>query len=248
MTDTILTVRNVTFRYGTKCVLTGANLSITRGEWFALLGPNGSGKTTLLRCISGQLAPVAGAVYIGDHPMLQAPEKAKHLLGYAHPPEQLPELLTGRQCLEVYAAARDLVDIPREILELAVELGLSDALDDWCGTYSLGMRQKLSILLALLDDPALIALDEALNGLDPASAIVIKRELRGRVASQRSAVLMATHALDMVLREATQAALLLDGRLIKVWGRSELNSIRESGLEALESALATSATQGGESG
>jgi ABC-2 type transport system ATP-binding protein len=177
--------------------------------------------------------------------MVQAPEKAKRLLGYAHPPEQLPGLLTGRQCLEIYAAAHDLRDIPAGILDLADELMLSRVLDQGCSTYSLGMRQKLVILLALIGNPALIVLDEALNGLDPASVLVIKREVRHRITSRRSGVLLATHALDVVLREATRAALLLEGRLIKTWGREELNSLREEGPEGLEAALAATSADAG---
>jgi ABC-2 type transport system ATP-binding protein len=238
VTHPILEVRNVTVRYGTRCVLSDVDLCVASGEWFALMGPNGSGKTTLLRCVSGQLTPATGRVHVGGHSVLEIPEKAKHFLGYAHPPDRLPELLTGRQCLEIYAAAHDLAEIPAEILDLAIELKLSPMLDDWCSTYSLGMRQKLSILLALINDPALIVLDEALNGLDPASVLLLKRELRERVARRHAAVLLATHALDVGLREATRAGLLLDGRLVKIWSRDELDCIRASGVDALESALA----------
>jgi len=242
VTDPILMVRNVTVRYGTRCVLSDVDLCVASGEWFALVGPNGSGKTTLLRCVIGQLTPATGRVQLGGHSVLKTPEKAKHLLGYAHAPDRLPELLTGRQCLEIYAAAHELAQIPAEILDLAVELKLSPVLDHWCSTYSLGMRQKLSVLLALTNDPALIVLDEALNGVDPASVLVLKRELRERVARRRAAVLLATHAVDVVLREATRAGLLLDGRLVKTWTREELDCIREGGVDALESALAATST------
>lgn len=238
MTDPILTLRNVTVRYGARRALSEVALSISRGEWFALLGPNGSGKTTLLRCVSGQLTPETGVIRLGGHPVLESPEKAKRLLGYAHPPDRLPELLTGRQCLEIYAAAHDLPQVPTKTLDLATELNMTRVLDHWCNTYSLGMRQKLSILLALINDPALIVLDEVLNGLDPASVLVVKRALHDRVASGHVAVLLATHALDVVLREATRAGLLLEGRLVKIWSRDELDLIREGGVTALESALA----------
>jgi ABC-2 type transport system ATP-binding protein len=236
--EPVLTVRNLSVRYGAKRVLGGIDLSVWSGEWFTLLGPNGSGKTTLLRCVSGQLVPAGGTVHIRGYSVLHAPEKAKRLLGYAHPPEHLPSLLTGRQCLEVYAAAHDLPDVPHDILDLATELRLTEVLDDWVSTYSLGMRQKLSMLLALVGNPALIVLDEAFSGLDPVSALVVKRELRARIASRSSAVVLATHALDIVLREATRAAVLLDGALIKTWERDELKSVQEEGPEALELALA----------
>ncbi len=241
MIEPLLAVRGLTAKFGAKRVLADIDLSIGRGEWFCLLGPNGSGKTTLLRCVSGRLTPSTGTVQIGGHSILKAPERAKRLLGYAHPPEQLPALLTGDQCLEVYAAARDLPDIGREILVLVDRFRLAAALDQRVDTYSLGMRQKLSALLALIGDPALIVLDEAFNGLDLRSALILKSDLQERVASHRSAVLLATHALDFVLRHATRAGLLLDGRLVKTWDGDELEALRMDGSGALETAFADAA-------
>jgi ABC-2 type transport system ATP-binding protein len=243
MTEPILAVRNLTVRFGAKQVLTGVDLSLVRGDWFFLLGPNGSGKTTLLRCVSGQITPAVGTVDIGGQSMLSAPQRAKGLLGYAHPPEGLPGLLTGRQCLEVYAAAHDLPDIGGGILELAAQLRLTPALDQWVAGYSLGTRQKLSILLALIGNPALVVLDEAFNGLDPASALILRRELQQRLAERRCAVLLATHALDSVLRHATRAGLLLDGALTRTWDAQELDALRAGDAGALEAALAEAVPQ-----
>ncbi len=242
MIEPVLAVRDLAVRYGAKRVLTGVDLSIVRGEWFSLLGPNGSGKTTLLRCVSGQITPVAGSVSIDGLSILKAPHSAKRVLGYAHPPEALPGLLTGRQCLEVYAAAHDLVDIGSGILDLAAELRLAPLLDQWVAGYSLGTRQKLSILLALIGDPALVVLDEAFNGLDPASALVLRRALQERVASRRCAVLLATHALDAVVRHATRAGLLLEGELVRTWDRDQLHAMRDEP-GALEAALAQAARE-----
>lgn len=238
MTEPILNIRNLTVNYGSKRVLTDINLSIVTGEWFTLLGPNGSGKTTLLRCVSGQISPACGNVRIGGHSISEAPERAKRLLGYAHPPEGLPGLLTGRQCLEVYTAAHELPDVGGDILDLAAEIRLAAVLDQSVNTYSLGMRQKLSTLLALIGNPALIVLDEAFNGLDPASALTVKHVLQERVADRRSAVLVATHALDLVLRYGTRAALLLDGAVVKSWGTEQLDTMRADDPGAFESALA----------
>jgi ABC-2 type transport system ATP-binding protein len=243
MTEPVLAIRNLTVRYGAKRVLTGVDLSLMRGDWFFLLGPNGSGKTTLLRCVSGQIAAAGGGVRIGGHSILEAPQSAKRLLGYAHPPEGLPGLLTGRQCLEVYAAAHELPDIGSGILELAAQLRLTAALDQWVASYSLGTRQKLSILLALIGNPALVVLDEAFNGLDPASALVLRRELQQRVAERRCAVLLATHALDSVLRHGTRAGLLLDGALTRAWDAQELDALRTGDPGALEMVLAEAARE-----
>jgi ABC-2 type transport system ATP-binding protein len=242
MTEPLLKVSNLAAAYGRRRILHGIDLEISRGEWFSLLGPNGSGKSTLLRCISGQVTPTAGTVQIGGASLLLAPRDAKRLLGFAHAPERLPGLLTGRQCMEIYAAARDLPAIDPEILDLAERFRLSPFLDQFVDTYSLGTRQKLSALLALLGSPALIVLDEAFNGLDPASSLVLKQHLQERIANGRCAVLLATHALDTVLNYSSRAALLLDGGLARTWNRVELDWMRTGDPGALEVALAEAAT------
>jgi ABC-2 type transport system ATP-binding protein len=241
MTNAVLEIRGLVAGYGRQRVLTGVDLTIARGEWYSLLGPNGCGKSTLLYCVSGQLTPVAGTVLIGGESLLTAPRRTKRLLGYAHAPDRLPGLLTGRQCLEVYAAARDLPAIDDEILALAERFRLTRFLDQFVDTYSLGTRQKLSALLALMGKPALVVLDEAFNGLDPASALVLKHDLQERVAAGECAVLLATHALDIVLHYATRAGLLLDGKLARAWDKDELNAMRAGNPEALEVALAEAA-------
>ena len=131
----------------------------------------------------------------GGESIVTAPQRAKRLLGFAHAPDRLPGLLTGRQCLEVYAAARGLTAVGDEILDLAERFQRTRYLEQFVDTYSLGARQKLSALLALIGDPSLVVLDEAFNGLDPASALVLKRDRQNRVAAGKCAVLLATHAL-----------------------------------------------------
>jgi len=244
MNEVILQIRALQVGYGARAVLEGVNLSVARGEWFALLGPNGSGKTTLLRTIAGQLIATSGTVLIGGHSIQEEPERALRLLGFSHPPERLPALLSGRQCLEVYAAAHELTEIDESVLALAEQFRLTSALDRAVETYSLGMRQKLCALLALINEPALIVLDEAFNGLDPASALILKRELTARVDAGRCAVVLATHALDMVLGHANRAGLLLEGELARIWNAPELSAMRASPVSALEAALAEAALTG----
>jgi ABC-2 type transport system ATP-binding protein len=242
MSEPLLHIRDVAAAYGRRPVLSGINLEVDRGEWFSLLGPNGSGKSTLLRCVSGQVIPTAGTVQIGGASVFLSPRDAKRLLGYAHPPESLPGLLTGQQCLEIYAAARDLPAVDLQVLNLAEDLRLTPFLDQFVDTYSLGTRQKLSVLLAHVGSPPLMVLDEAFNGLDPATSLVLKRHLRDRVESGSCAVVLATHALDTVLNYSSRAALLLNGALGKTWNRIELDSIRAANAGALEVALAEAAS------
>ena len=164
---------------------------------------------------------------------------AKRRLGFGCAPERLPALLTGRQCLEVYAAAKSLAAIDaRRAGAGGGSSRFTGMLDRFVGSYSLGTKQKLAVLLALLGEPALVVLDEAFNGLDPASALVLKRHLRARVSAGRCGVLLATHALDVVERYSDRAALLLDGRIARQWSGEELAALRAMPGEGLEAALA----------
>jgi ABC-2 type transport system ATP-binding protein len=237
----VLETLNLRARYGRHEVLNGVTLRIDRGEWFCLLGPNGVGKSTLLHCIAGRLEPTSGDVRISGHLLATAPAAAKARLGHACAPDQLPGLLTGRQCLEVYAIAKELDAIDSDVLALAETLRFTPFLDGFVDTYSLGTRQKLCVLLALLGDPELVVLDEAFNGLDPRSALVLKRTLHERLSSGRCGVLLATHSLDIVEHHADAAALLLDGVIAQRWSAADITRLRAAGTDAFEAALAAEA-------
>jgi ABC-2 type transport system ATP-binding protein len=237
MSSTLLSIAHLRARHGTREVLGGISLDVRCGEWFCLLGPNGVGKSTLLHCVAGRHAASAGEILIAGHRQSTEDPTARRHLGYACAPGQLPHLLTGRQCLEVYAAAKELPAIDADVLALAEHLQLVGHLDRYVSTYSLGTRQKLCILLALLGSPALIVLDEAFNGLDPASAMVVKKALRSRLQERQCGVLLATHSLDIV-DYADRAALLLEGRVARLWSEAELAELRGRGADALEEALA----------
>ena len=237
----VLEIENLHARYGRHEVLNGVALRVDLGEWFCLLGPNGVGKSTLLHCIAGRLQPTSGDVRISGHPLATASAPAKARLGYACAPEQLPGLLTGRQCLEVYAIAKELDAIDADVYALAEALLFTPFLDGFVDSYSLGTRQKLCVLLALLGDPELIVLDEAFNGLDPRSALVLKRVLHERLSARRCGILLATHSLDIVEHHADAAALLLDGVIAQRWALEDIERLRSSGPDALEAALASAA-------
>lgn len=229
----VLQIRGLRAGYDRHAVLSDLELEIHGGEWFALLGPNGSGKTTLLYCVVGMLEPLAGEVAVCGHRLRREPLEARRALGFACTPERLPGLLTGRQCLEVYAAAKGLDAIDAEVWALTEAFEMDALLGQYVDTYSLGTRQKLAALLALVGAPRLIVLDEAFNGLDPASALALKSHLLARIRGTGASVLLATHALDVVERYADRAALLLDGRIVHQWRAEQIAALRaRGGLEA----------------
>jgi len=241
MSDSRLEIIGLRAGYGRQVVLEDISLGIAAGEWFVLLGPNGCGKSTLLDCVVGRLQPAGGEIRVAGLSLANDPLRAKQQLGYGCAPERLPGLLTARQCLEVHAGAKGLTAVAPDLLELAEDLRFLPYLDSFVDTLSLGTRQKLSVLLCLLGDPQLIVLDEAFNGLDPGSALVVKRHLRARLERQGAALLLATHALDIVEHHADRTGLLFDGRLRHEWSKPEISALRQRGLgldEAMAAALA----------
>lgn len=237
MSEHHLQVRELRAGYGMRVVIGAVSLAIAPGQWYVIMGPNGCGKSTLLDCIVGRHRPASGQIEIAGHSLIKDPLQAKRQLGYGCPPEGLPGLLTARQCLEVHAGAKGLAAIGTDVLQLAEELHFMPYLESFVDTLSLGTRQKLSVLLALIGDPKLIVFDEAFNGLDPASALVMKHHLRDRLERQAASLLLATHAIDIVEHYADRAGLLIDGAIKHEWTRQQIQTLRTTA-NGFEEALA----------
>jgi ABC-2 type transport system ATP-binding protein len=234
----LLHASNLHVAYGDTQVLDGVDLEIARGEFVALIGPNGAGKTTLLHAIAGTVALDTGVVGIAGHDLASAPRKAKSAIGLAIDPPNLPALLTGRECLALFAGARGLPAIAPTTLALGETLSLTRVLDRRVASYSLGMRQKLGIMLGLIGEPSLLLLDEPFNGLDPRSALAFKSHLAALIARGDTSVLLATHSLDIAERHASRVILLMDGRMRRSWDAGELAAMREQPGRSLERAMA----------
>lgn len=232
-----LEIAGLVHAYGPHRVLDNLELHIARGEFVALIGPNGSGKTTLLRCLAGILTPQQGRVAIAGIALNEDALAAKQRLGFAVDPTLLPPLLTGRQCLELFAGARGLGGVPTATLALAGELAFDTWLDREVQSYSLGTRQKLGILLGLIGEPPLIVLDEPMNGLDPLSAFALKQYLVRLTRENGCAVLLATHALEVAERFISRCVLLLGGRLVQDWDTAALDAIRHDADNSLEQVM-----------
>ena len=237
MNAPILEIQGLRAGYGRRTVLENISITLQAGEWFVLLGPNGCGKSTLLDCVASRLTASGGEIRIAGHCLKLNPYDAKLKLGYGCAPDVLPALLTARQCLEVHAGAKGLQAIGDDLFALADDLKFTPYLESFVDTLSLGTRQKLAVLLALVGDPQLIVLDEAFNGLDPASALVLKRHLRTRIERRGAALLLATHSLDIVEHYADRAGVLIEGRLKHVWPKDELQRLRATQAD-FEAALA----------
>lgn len=178
------------------------------GQVFGMLGPNGSGKTTTLGLLMGVVNPTSGTfMWFGKQPTHDIRRKIGAVLEH---PIFYP-YLSGQQNLELNAKIKQcpVQNIPA-VLEL---VELSDRKDDKYKTYSLGMKQRLAIASALLNDPMVLILDEPTNGLDPMGIAEI-RELIKRIAFNGKTIILASHLLDEVQKVCSHFGVLKKGNLI----------------------------------
>jgi ABC-2 type transport system ATP-binding protein len=199
-------------RFGTRAALEGVDLEVPRGAAFGVLGPNGAGKTTLIRLLLGLAEPSAGRMSLlgRDIPAQRAAALAR--VGAIIEEPRFHPHLTGRENLDVHAAARERSAHAR--IDGALErVGLAPRADERVKTYSLGMRQRLGIARCLLADPELLILDEPMNGLDPAGILEFRRLIRELVGEGRT-VLLSSHLLDEVEKTCDVAAIVDQGRIV----------------------------------
>jgi ABC-2 type transport system ATP-binding protein len=238
-----LDVTQLSAHLQSRAILKGISFQLAPGHILGLVGPNGSGKSKLIRCITGTLAPTHGAVQIGGNSMHTAPLLARQQLGFAPDPNALPGMLSVRQCLALCALARTggLQNAKTQTMlaqseAMAERLALSRYFDSFVCTLSLGTKQKLAVLIGLMDCPQLIVLDEVFNGLDPKSAYALKETLRECKAAG-SAILLATHGLELAANLLDEMLLLSEGSVAAHWHSEAFQSLRESGAAGLELAI-----------
>jgi ABC-2 type transport system ATP-binding protein len=213
----VLQTCGVSVTVGRTPVLHEIEMSLREGELAALVGPNGSGKTTLLAAVAGLVPANSGEIRVAGCPISTRKRQARERLGYMVAQERLPGLLTPRQCLTLFARSRSLECVPERTWKQAEDFGLTPWLDEWLSVCSLGTRQKVSVLLALLGCPPLILLDEPINGLDPVSALALKQWLVELTGPGGCTVLMATHDMAVVEALSDHVIVLLDGRIVLDW-------------------------------
>ena len=234
----MITLKNITKKYGPILAVNGINISVARGEIFGFIGPNGAGKTTTIRIMGGILAPTEGTVIIDGIDMAREPEKAKRKIGFIPDRPFLYEKLTG---LEFLRFSADLYGVNNEeaFREKAEGLLKMFSLFDWADglveSYSHGMKQRLIIAAALLHDPGVIIVDEPMVGLDPNGIRMVKKLLKDK-ARDGTTVFMSTHSLGIAEDICDRIGIINRGSLIATGTMNDLKlaaGIGEADLEAV---------------
>jgi len=237
--EAVIQIRNLSKHYGKRPAVNDLSLNVRRGEIFGFLGPNGAGKTTTIRVMLGLIAPTSGSVEILGKDVFTYRAEILPRVGALVETPALYLYLSGRDNLRAVGSV--LGGVPKARIDEVLELvGLQNRQKDRVRTYSLGMKQRLGVAMALLQDPDVLVLDEPANGLDPAG-IVEMRDLMHQLSAEGKTVFISSHLLPEVQQICTRVAIINLGKLVTestieelTNGRGEFSVTLERAQEALE--------------
>jgi ABC-2 type transport system ATP-binding protein len=214
MTSMTVEAVRLTKHYGGRAALEDVSFTASQGEIVGLLGPNGAGKTTTIRLLTTVLAPTSGGYSIAGHPSTSATE-IRRCIGVLPESSGYPAHQTGREYLQFFARLFGLSrSIARSVAaELLAIVGLAERADSPISTYSRGMRQRLGIARALVNDPVVVFLDEPTLGLDPAGQAQVLDIIRTIAKGRDATVVLSTHLLPEVEEVCSKVVILNRGRV-----------------------------------
>ena len=211
----MLTISNLTKRYGKKTAVNRISLEINAGDIVGFIGHNGAGKTTTLRCCSGILEPDEGDIRIDGLSLRESPLECKRRLAYIPDNPDLYEYLTGIRYLnfvaDVYGVSA--ADRASRIERYATMFEIRNDLADPIRQYSHGMKQKIALISALIHEPKLLMLDEPFVGLDPVAAHRIKTVMR-EMCDAGGAIFFSTHVLEVAEKLCDKIAIIRQGEIV----------------------------------
>lgn len=192
----------------------GLDLTVGRGEVFGFIGPNGAGKTTTIGMMVGLIEPTAGKCFVRGVDVTRNPLEAKRIKGYMPDGVGFYSSLTARQNLKYFSKFYGMKDpdADKRISELLVYVGL-DKVEKPLGAYSRGMKQRLGLAQALLNDPEVLFLDEPTNGLDPQGVIQFRKVIKELSANGKT-IFFSSHILDEVRHVCNTIGIISNGKLV----------------------------------
>lgn len=218
----VLSVENLTKRYRDFKALDNLSMHVEKGAIYGFVGKNGAGKTTLIRLISGLQSPTSGgyALYGRAHTAKDIALSRRRMGAIVETPSIYLDLTAEQNVKEQYRVlGRPSFEGVRELLEL---VGLGNTGRKKAKNFSLGMRQRLGIAVALAGDPDFLVLDEPANGLDPQGIVEIRELILKLNRERQITVLMSSHILDELSRLATHYGFIDGGRLVKEISAKEM--------------------------
>ncbi len=207
--ETIIKTQNLCKSYGNASVLSSINLDVEKGDFIGLLGTNGAGKTTLLKMLCGLLEPSEGeALVLGNSPWTERDQVLENL-GVMIETPVFYDHLTAHENLKIHL---EYLGKDADIDEILKSVGLTNIDGKPVGKFSLGMRQKLAIARAISHNPAILLLDEPINGLDPV-AIKEMRDLFISLKEKGTTIILSSHILGEILHTVENVIVVSNGTL-----------------------------------
>lgn len=239
MENPLIETCGLTRRFGVQLAVDSLNLSVPAAGVYGFLGPNGAGKTTAIRMLLGLIRPNAGEVYLFGQPLLTNRYSLMRRVGALVETPSLYPHLTGRENLEV---TRRLLGASRALIDLALNtVGLMKDANRRVREYSLGMRQRLGLALALLNKPELLVLDEPTNGLDPAGIHEMRDLIRRLPRESGITVFLSSHLLSEVEQIASHIGIIHEGHFLFQGTLAELQAKQQTeltvGVKQLDQAI-----------
>ena len=221
MKDVILKTNNLTKKYKDFTALNNANITINKGDIYGLIGRNGAGKTTLMKVITTLTNKTSGEFYLFDKDDSDLTE-TKRRIGCLIENPAFFENLTAYQNLKYYAIQKGIIDYSQidKVLDL---VKLSDSKNKKFKTFSLGMKQRLGIAFAMLDNPDFVILDEPINGLDPIGISELRETLKKLNEESNITMLISSHTLSELYLLANRFCFIEKGKIIKELSKEELD-------------------------
>ena len=222
MKDVILKTNNLTKKYKDFTALNNANITINKGDIYGLIGRNGAGKTTLMKVITTLTNKTSGEFYLFDKDDSDLTE-TKRRIGCLIENPAFFENLTAYQNLKYYAIQKGIIDYSQidKVLDL---VKLSDSKNKKFKTFSLGMKQRLGIAFAMLDNPDFVILDEPINGLDPIGISELRETLKKLNEESNITMLISSHILSELYLLANRFCFIEKGKIIKELSKEELDA------------------------
>ncbi len=214
MSEIVIETKQLTKQYGTQKSVAKLNIHVRQGRIYGLLGRNGAGKTTTMKMLLGLTPPTSGEVTIWGKPLSGNEKKLLPRIGSLIESPGFYPNLTGTENLRIFAALRGLKN--QNAIQSALELvGLPYRDKKLFSQYSLGMKQRLAIALAVMHDPELLILDEPINGLDPIGIAEVRSFIRALCDERGKTILISSHILSEVALLADDIGIIDHGVLLE---------------------------------
>jgi len=224
-----ITVQGLVKSFKKNAVLKGVDLTVQRGEIFALLGSNGAGKTTTINILTTLMPADGGTMTVNGYDPTKQPEKVRNSISLTGQFAAVDDMLTARENLELISDLRHVADSKQTAADLLKQFDLVDAADRRAATFSGGMRRRLDIAMSLIGNPSIIFLDEPTTGLDPEARKNMWQAIRA-LAKSGTTIFLTTQYLDEADELADTIAVLHQGTIVANGTASELKKLVPGGL------------------